>query len=74
MNRSFRKDTLLEKFNEMDTDGSGALKPDELVALLQEECALEEKHARSLVDDFDNNKDGSVSKAEFLDTWSKLFG
>ena len=58
----------------MDADNSGNLKPDELSKLLQEECAISEKQSRCLVDDFDSNNDGVVSKKEFLANWSKLFG
>lgn len=58
----------------MDVDGSGDLDPDELCSTLMRECALQEVQARSLVDDFDVNKDGCIGLDEFMAMWTHLFG
>ena len=37
------------------------------------ECALPRFQARSLVEDFDLNKNGIIEKNEFMEMWFKLF-
>ena len=61
------------KFNELDSDQSGDLDADELVETQIMECALPELQARSLVDDFDINNNGTIDKEEFLEMWFRLF-
>ena len=59
---------------ELDRNGSGDLDADELVETLVKECALKHFQARSLVDDFDINQNGTLDKEEFMTMWFKLFG
>lgn len=42
--------------------------------MLVNECSLKEVQARSLVDDFDLDKNGTIDKQEFLTLWLKIFG
>ena len=70
----FRRDTLEAKFEALDVDKSGDLEAEELVETLVNECAIEEFMARSLVDDFDINHNGTLDKDEFMRMWIKLFG
>ena len=62
------------KFNELDNDCSGDLDANELVETICAECVLPEIQARSLVDDFDINNNGTIDKIEFMDMWLRLFG
>ena len=41
--------------------------------MIKEECAVDERMARSLVEDFDLNKDGQLNKEEFNNMFIKLF-
>ena len=61
------------KYKLLDTDESGILELSELLHVLMEECAVDEPTAREMVDDFDKNKDGEISKDEFVEMWSVLF-
>ncbi len=65
---------LESKFAELDRDNSGDLNAEELVDVLVNECALIEFQARSLVEDFDLNHNGTLDKEEFMAMWIKLFG
>ena len=47
---------------------------DLVLQMLVKECSLKELQARSLVDDFDLNRDGTIDKKEFMTMWIKLFG
>jgi len=35
---------------------------------------LDEQRARSVMRMFDQNRDGTLDKAEFIQLWSKMFG
>ena len=68
----FRSEEMEKIFNELDKDGSGDLEAEELMQTLQEACMLEPFMIRSLVEEYDVNKDGKVNRAEFNNLWSKL--
>lgn len=70
---SCRRQSLEAKFAELDRDGSGDLDADELVETLVYECAVKRVQARTLVDDFDLNRNGTLDKDEFMTMWFKLF-
>ena len=70
----YRKDGMIETFDELDKDNNGVLSKEELYQCLMEELALWEFEARSLVDDFDTNDDGAINKTEFIQMWAHLFG
>ena len=69
----FSRSSEMDKiFTELDKDESGDLDSEELIETLQDICMLEEFMVRSLINDFDKNGDGKVSRKEFNDLWSKL--
>ena len=69
-----RSEELRKQFDELDHDGSGSLSADEVCKSIAVECALDDFMARAIVDDFDLNKDGKVSKADLNDLCLKMFG
>ena len=60
-------------FDTLDKDGSGSLAQEEVVQVVADQCAVNKSVARSLVEDFDQNNDGLLSKKEFSAHFSKLF-
>mgnify|MGYP001565915734 CR=1 FL=1 len=71
---AYRRDDIEKQFKDLDKANRGDLEIAELVSVLVKECAMDEPQARSLIDDFDVNKDGSIDKDEFMTMWLKLFG
>ena len=70
----FRKAILEGEFDKLDTDHSGDLDSEELISTLVNECAIEEFFARSLLEDFDLDRNGTIDRDEFMTMWMKLFG
>lgn len=61
-------------FEQMDRDGNGVLSPEEIALVIQQKMGFDENMARHLVQMFDQNKDGSLDKAEFMQLWTSMFG
>ena len=63
---------------ELDRDQSGFIEPSEIVGVLKKELVLDgpddHKMAESVIEDFDTNNDGKLSKDEFVNLWVKMFG
>jgi len=70
----FRNDDIALCFDQLDRDGNGVLSPDEVVSIVQTKMGFDEKTARHLVEVFDQNKDGSLDKTEFMQLWTTMFG
>ena len=58
---------------DLDVDNSGDLNTDELCDVLMQECALKELQARTLIEDFDLDRNGKIDKLEFNRMWTQLF-
>ena len=62
-------DTILDKFNAVDTDGNGVLTPDELFPVISElvTCpwAITLEHCERFLHIFDENNDGVINLSEF---------
>lgn len=58
----------------MDRDRNGVLSPEEIALVIQEKMGFDENMARHLVQMFDQNKDGSLDKTEFIQLWTSMFG
>jgi len=65
---------MASRFDQLDVDGNGTLSHAELVAIIRGKLGLDEVNARSFVDMFDENHDGQIDKAEFVNMWSSMFG
>jgi len=61
-------------FDQLDKDGNGVLSPEEVATIIQEKMGFDENMARHLVQMFDQNQDGSLDKAEFMQLWTSMFG
>lgn len=73
-NVKYKKEDLKKKWGELDKDLSGSINSHEASKLLEEECALDEKMAKTLFEDFDMDKDGKLSREEFEKLFLSLFG
>lgn len=73
-----RSEELKNKFIELDKDQSGFIEPNEIVEVLRKGLVLDgpddDQMAKSVIEDFDTNKDGKLSKDEFVNLWVKMFG
>lgn len=61
-------------FDTLDKDHNGVLSPEEIVHVIQDRMGFDEKTARHMVKMFDQNKDGSLDKGEFMTLWANVFG
>lgn len=61
-------------FDRLDKDRNGVLSPEEVVSIIQDRMGFDVATARQLVDMFDQNKDGSLDKTEFMQLWTSMFG
>lgn len=68
----FRRAGLSSKFDELDKNGDGQLSRKSVMKLISEETGMDEDECKSLVYSEDEDNDGSISKAEFIDLWSNL--
>lgn len=64
---------MAHRFDELDKDGNGVLTPDEVVHVIMDMMAIDEEMARWMVQMFDQNQDGSLDKAEFMQMWNNMF-
>jgi Ca2+-binding EF-hand superfamily protein len=69
-----RNEDIASCFDRLDKDGNGVLSPEEVVSIIQDRMGFDEATARQLVDMFDQNKDGSLDKTEFMQLWTSMFG
>ena len=69
-----RKEELKAAWRELDKDLTGTLNSHEASQLLVEECCIDEKMAKSLFEDFDQDKDGKLNREEFEKLFISLFG
>jgi Ca2+-binding EF-hand superfamily protein len=69
-----RNEDIASCFDRLDKDGNGVLSPEEVVSIIQDRMGFDEPTARQLVDMFDQNKDGSLDKTEFMQLWTSMFG
>ena len=57
---------------EFDRDGNGFISPDEACTVLSRELGFSPDKTRSLVQQFDKNKDGHLSYDEFIYFYMKV--
>jgi Ca2+-binding EF-hand superfamily protein len=69
-----RNEDIANCFDRLDKDGNGVLSPEEVVSIIQDRMGFDAATARQLVDMFDQNKDGSLDKTEFMQLWTSMFG
>ena len=68
------KDDIANCFDKLDKDGNGVLTPDEVVSIIQDRLGFDQETAKYMVEMFDQNKDGSLDKSEFMMLWTSMFG
>ena len=71
---SYRNEEVAANFEMLDADHNGVLSPDEVISVIEQKLGLDEKMARYLITMFDQNKDGNLDKAEFMNLWASMFG
>jgi len=69
-----RNEDIAVCFDRLDRDHNGVLSPDEVVSVIQEKMGFDENMAKYIVEMFDQNKDGSLDKTEFMQLWESMFG
>lgn len=70
----YRNEEMTLRFDQLDKDGNGVLSPEEVVSVIRDMMGFDEQRARSLIQMFDQNQDGSLDKTEFMQLWSNMFG
>ena len=69
-----RNDRIAGAFDRLDKDGNGVLSPAEVSVVIKEQLGFDDNMTQWLVQMFDQNKDGSLDKTEFMDMWTSMFG
>jgi Ca2+-binding EF-hand superfamily protein len=67
-------DRIAQAFDRLDKDGNGVLSPAEVSVVIKEQLGYDDNMTQWLVQMFDQNKDGSLDKTEFMDMWTSMFG
>lgn len=67
-------DEVTTRFAKLDRDGNGVLSPEEVVNVIMELMGFDEQRAVSLIQMFDQDKDGNLDKTEFMQLWTNMFG
>jgi Ca2+-binding EF-hand superfamily protein len=67
------RESLADEFDRLDKDGNGVLTPDEVTGIIQNLLGFDAEAAKSLVHMFDQNRDGSLDKREFVHMWESMF-
>mmetsp|Transcript_12722 Transcript_12722/g.38367 ORF Transcript_12722/g.38367 Transcript_12722/m.38367 type:complete len:528 (-) Transcript_12722:1419-3002(-) len=65
INKLENDDMVMRAFKEFDRDGDGSISPEEVIEVLKHQ-GLTQKEVKSLIDEHDTNKDGSIDYHEFL--------
>lgn len=74
MNALYRNEEMTQRFAQLDRDGNGVLSPEEVISVIKDMMGYDDQMAISLMEMFDQNQDGSLDKAEFMQLWSNIFG
>merc|ERR1712141_612293 len=67
-----KKAEYRQKFQEYDKDGNGFISPEEAQAVLTKDLGFNEQKTKTLVDQYDTNKDGQLSYEEFVSFYLKV--
>lgn len=65
---------MTQRFSQLDRDGNGVLSHEEVVSVIKDMMGYDDHMAASLMEMFDQNQDGGLDKAEFMQLWSNIFG
>jgi hypothetical protein len=65
---------ITKRFSELDKDHNGVLSPQEVIQVIQDMMGVDEQRAVALIQMFDQNRDGSLDKTEFMQLWANMFG
>lgn len=65
---------ITKRFAELDKDRNGVLSPQEVIQVIMDMMGVDENRAVALIQMFDQNRDGSLDKTEFMQLWANMFG